>query len=74
MFRQLSPIEREGALAERLLTVAAVLAELDVPRSTFYKWRRLGVAPRCIKLPNGEVRIRRADLEKWLLSREDAAA
>ena len=57
----------------RLLTVAAVLDELDVPRSTFYKWRRLGVAPRCIKLPNGEVRVRRADLDAWLLSREDEA-
>ena len=57
----------------RLLTVAAVLAELDVPRSTFYKWRRVGQAPRCIKLPNGEVRIRRADLDAWLLSREDVA-
>ena len=58
----------------KLLTVASVLEELDVPRSTFYKWRRLGVAPRCIKLPNGEVRIRRADLESWLASREDSAA
>jgi len=58
----------------KLLSVAAVLAELDVPRSTFYKWRRLGMAPRCIKLPNGEVRIRRADLDAWLSAREDRAA
>lgn len=61
-------------MADRLLTVAMLLAELDVPRSTFYKWRRLGLAPRCIKLPNGEVRVRRADLEAWLLSREETAA
>jgi len=59
---------------QRLLSVARVLAELDVPRSTFYKWRRLGIAPRCIKLPNGEVRIRRADLDAWLAEREDQAA
>lgn len=59
-------------MSERLLNVATVLEELDVPRSTFYKWRRLGIAPRCIKLPNGEVRIRRADLDRWLASREDA--
>ncbi len=58
----------------KLLTVAVVIAELDIPRSTFYKWRRLGTAPRCIKLPNGEVRIRRADLDAWLFSREDTAA
>jgi predicted DNA-binding transcriptional regulator AlpA len=58
----------------RLLTVAAVLEELDVPRSTFYKWRRLRIGPRCIKLPNGEVRIRRADLDAWLARREDRAA
>ena len=56
----------------RLLTVAGVLDELDVARSTFYKWRRLGVGPRCIKLPNGEVRVRRADLDAWLASQEDS--
>jgi predicted DNA-binding transcriptional regulator AlpA len=61
-------------VSAKLLTVAAVLEELDVPRSTFYKWRRLGIAPRCIKLPNGEVRIRRADLDTWLAAREDKAA
>ncbi len=61
-------------MSGKLLSVAAVLAELDVPRSTFYKWRRLGMAPRCIKLPNGEVRIRRADLDAWLSAREDRAA
>lgn len=64
----------EPTRERRLLTVAALLAELDVPRSTFYKWRRLGIAPRCIKLPNGEVRVRRADLDAWLREREDLAA
>lgn len=58
-------------MSGKLLSVAVVLEELDVPRSTFYKWRRLGIAPRCIKLPNGEVRVRRADLDAWLLQRED---
>jgi predicted DNA-binding transcriptional regulator AlpA len=67
-------LERNPGLERKLLTVATVLAELDVPRSTFYKWRRLGIAPRCIKLPNGEVRIRRADLDRWLAEREDNAA
>jgi predicted DNA-binding transcriptional regulator AlpA len=58
----------------RLLSIAAVLEELDIPRSTFYKWRALGIGPRCLKLPNGEVRIRRADLDDWLSRREEPAA
>ncbi|MDP9798597.1 putative DNA-binding transcriptional regulator AlpA [Catenuloplanes nepalensis] len=66
--------EMTGGLERKLLSVPEVLAELGVPRSTFYKWRRLGIAPRCIKLPNGEVRIRRADLDAWLCQREDNAA
>ncbi len=37
----------------RLLTIAAVCAELGIARSTLYQWRQLGRAPRCIKLPNG---------------------
>ncbi len=55
------------------LTIAAFCEEFEIARSTFYQWRARGVAPRCIKLPNGEIRIRRADLERWLDSREEAA-
>jgi predicted DNA-binding transcriptional regulator AlpA len=54
--------------------IAAVCEELDVARRTFYEWRAKGRAPRCIKLPNGELRVRRIDLETWIESRyEDAA-
>jgi predicted DNA-binding transcriptional regulator AlpA len=56
------------------LTIADVCAELDVARSTFYDWRTKGRAPRCIKLPNGELRIRRADLDTWLDSCAEEAA
>ena len=56
------------------LTLADVCAELDIARSTFYDWRAKGAAPRCIKLPNGELRIRRADLDTWLADLEDVAA
>jgi excisionase family DNA binding protein len=55
------------------LTVSEVCADLGVSRSTFYEWRIKGTAPRCIKLPNGEIRIRRVELERWLDSREEAA-
>ncbi|WOI63620.1 helix-turn-helix transcriptional regulator [Streptomyces fradiae] len=40
--------------------------------TTFYDWRAKRRAPRCIKLPNGDLRIRRSDLDHWLDDREDA--
>lgn len=55
------------------LTVAEVCAELGVARSTFYDWRAAHKGPHCLKLPNGEVRIRRVDLETWLKSLEEPA-
>ncbi|GAA0602344.1 hypothetical protein GCM10009534_41080 [Kribbella sandramycini] len=55
------------------LTIAELCAELGVARSTFYDWRAAKKAPRCIKLPNGELRIRRTDLENWLDSLQVAA-
>jgi predicted DNA-binding transcriptional regulator AlpA len=48
-------------------------SKLGISRSTFYEWRTKGVAPKCIKLPNGEIRIRRDELERWLDSLEEAA-
>ncbi|WAU84864.1 helix-turn-helix domain-containing protein [Streptomyces sp. Qhu-G9] len=60
------------ALDEKL-TVAEVITDLKVAPSTFYRWRQLGKAPRSIKLPNGDVRIRRSEYERWLAAREDAA-
>ncbi|MFF1765108.1 helix-turn-helix transcriptional regulator [Streptomyces sp. NPDC058249] len=55
------------------LTLTEVCEELKVSRSTFYDWRAKRRAPRCIKLPNGDLRIRRSDLDHWLDDREDAA-
>jgi predicted DNA-binding transcriptional regulator AlpA len=51
------------------LTLAEVCAELRIERSTFYDWRTKGRAPRCLKLPNGEIRITRRDLDAWLETR-----
>jgi excisionase family DNA binding protein len=53
------------------LTVPEVCAELQVSRSTFYDWRAARKGPHCIKLPNGALRVRRADLDRWLESREE---
>ncbi|MEV0291009.1 helix-turn-helix domain-containing protein [Kribbella sp. NPDC050820] len=55
------------------LTIADVCADLGVARSTFYDWRAAKKGPRCIKLPNGDIRIRTADYERWLETLEDAA-
>jgi excisionase family DNA binding protein len=55
------------------LTVAEVCAELKISRSTFYEWKAKGTAPRWRKLPNGELRISRADLDKWYEKLEEAA-
>ncbi|WP_411142609.1 helix-turn-helix transcriptional regulator [Streptomyces sp. x-80] len=56
-----------------MLTVPELCEELDITRSTFYDWRQKQRAPRCIKLPNGGIRVRRVDLEIWLNEHEDAA-
>ena len=53
---------RHGDAADTLLTLAEVLTELKVARSTFDTWRVLGLAPECIKYPNGQLRVRRSAL------------
>jgi len=55
------------------LTVNEICDELGIARSTFFDWRAKGKAPRCIKLPNGELRIRRSEFDRWLAACEDAA-
>lgn len=56
-----------------MLTVPELCEELGISSSTFYDWRLKRRAPRCIKLPNGAIRVRRVDLEIWLSEHEDAA-
>jgi excisionase family DNA binding protein len=55
------------------LTIPEVCAELKVSRSTFYDWRAKGRAPRCLRLPNGDLRIRRSDLDAWLDDHAESA-
>lgn len=64
---------RPPTAADPLLTLAEVLSELKVARSTFDTWRVLGTAPECIKLPNGQLRIRRSALDAWLAARVQIA-
>lgn len=57
---------------DELLTIAEVCAELrdddgkPLSRATFYRWRALGKAPSCLKLPNGQIRVRRSALDRFL--------
>jgi predicted DNA-binding transcriptional regulator AlpA len=57
--------------ADELLTVDEVLTMLRVRPSTWYQWRQTGQAPAAIKLPNGQLRIRRSVLSEWLQAREN---
>lgn len=63
---------------DELLTLNQLLAELGdsepLPKSTFFDWRAKGRAPRAIKLPNGALRFRRSEVERWLKNHEEAAA
>lgn len=59
---------------DELLTVRQVLNELGgVSRRTFYRWREIGKAPDGIRLPNGELRIYRSELNVWLESLREIA-
>ncbi|MER5320878.1 helix-turn-helix transcriptional regulator [Streptosporangium roseum] len=55
------------------LTIADICEDLEISRSTFYDWRQKGRAPKCMKLPNGDLRVRRTDYDRWLASLEDAS-
>jgi len=55
------------------LTIAEVCADLGISRRTFYEWRAKNRAPKCIALPNGSLRIRNGEYQRWLAAREEAA-
>jgi len=48
------------------MTMVEVCEALDVARSTIDEWRATGRGPRFVRLPNGQLRIRRVALEAWL--------
>lgn len=52
-------------MKRELLKVAEFCAEWKIARSTFYEWLAKGEAPRAFRLPNGQLRIDRRDVEAW---------
>ncbi|WP_100448826.1 helix-turn-helix transcriptional regulator [Glycomyces xiaoerkulensis] len=56
------------------MTLQEVFAELDITKSTWNDWKNKDRAPRHFKLPNGQVRVRRADFDKWLDSLAEVSA
>ncbi|MFD9211795.1 helix-turn-helix transcriptional regulator [Streptomyces sp. NPDC059544] len=53
------------------MKLADVLDELGMSRAAFYRMRARGQAPKCLKLPNGQLRFRRTEFEKWLNGLEE---
>jgi predicted DNA-binding transcriptional regulator AlpA len=58
----------------QMLKLAEVLTELGMSRAAFYRMRARSQGPRLIKLPNGQLRVRRSDLDAWLSGCEESAA
>ncbi|MGW2654992.1 helix-turn-helix transcriptional regulator [Streptomyces sp. NPDC001478] len=58
----------------QMLKLPEVLAELGMSRAAFYRMRARAQGPRLIKLPNGQIRVRRSDLDAWWAECEESAA
>ncbi len=48
------------------MTVTEFCEELGIARSTWDEWKVAGKVPTYLKLPNGRIRIPRAEFELWL--------
>lgn len=58
-----------------VLSLEDFLMEFKIPRSTFTRWRRLGrPVPRFRRMPNGELRTARADVDLWFDALPEKAA
>ncbi|MFD5734359.1 helix-turn-helix transcriptional regulator [Streptomyces sioyaensis] len=56
------------------LKLPEVLEEIRMSRAAFYRMRARGKAPKISKLPNGQLRVSRADLDEWWAACEQSAA
>ncbi|GAA4997489.1 helix-turn-helix domain-containing protein [Yinghuangia aomiensis] len=60
---------------DHLVSVKQITGELGVSRRTFYRWREIGKAPgHAVRLPNGELRFWRSDVDAWLTDLGERAA
>jgi predicted DNA-binding transcriptional regulator AlpA len=57
----------------RWLNIRQIAEDLGVSTSTAYKWSARGAPffPRCIRLRNGDIRVRKDWYESWLDSLEE---
>ena len=58
----------------KMLKLPEVLEEIGMSRAAFYRMRARGRGPKLLKLPNGQLRVRRSDLDAWWASAEETAA
>ncbi|OQQ17775.1 excisionase [Streptomyces sp. M41(2017)] len=49
----------------QMLKLPEVLEEIGISRPAFYRMEARGQGPRIHRLPNGQVRISRVDLDAW---------
>lgn len=57
---------------EDSLKLPEVLKEMRLSRAAFYRMRARGKAPKLIKLPNGQLRVRRDEMDRWWAELESA--
>lgn len=57
-----------------LMTLQEVYDELGISKSTWNDWKNKGRTPKFFRLPNNQVRIRRAEFDKWLENLEKVNA
>lgn len=66
------PAGREWLTVAEILQILADEHGRPLPRRTWQQWRTDGRTPPAIRLPNGQLRVRRADFETWLAELTEA--